>query len=219
MPTLASLITQARQNVRDFGIGSPQYAFQAKLKGANDGTNKVFQTEQRNIVALDALGASAVFFDIGTSIRQNSGFTVTDPTNGVITFGTAPAANSNPFQAYFYWQWATDAEYTAWLNDAAAFLEYTDPTLVPSALSTAMMKFVESRFYTARASSFADKFNSSGGIAGQDANPVSEQFRKLSKDAMALAMQLRTEYYQNPKRFKPASGVTAYGTDPGSPIR
>lgn len=218
--TLAQLITTLRTLTRDTGWGSPQFAFQEKPVGKNDGVNAVFQTQHENVVVTDPSSNPAVFFDVGSSTRITAGFSVTDAVNGIVAFSVAPAADSSPFQVYYYWYWFTDAEHTQFLNDAGNWLGFADPTTTTPGLLPALFEYSKSQFFFARAASFADKFDSESPVGGQRAGQAAKALTDLGKAAAEEARRKRDDYYKAQGAvLKPASGTATYGIDPGSPIR
>ncbi len=211
MSDIPTLISRARIIADD--TSTSNRIVDERLSPPPDGNRKVFRLANRNVVT------GSVYLTIGSSDRSNTGFTV-DLVNGFVTFTTAPQANQDPFDAEYYLQWFTDAEYTEFLNEAASILSVATADLVNNGLVAALLQLSLFFFYNRRATQYANKYSSSGGQAGQQVESVTSNFRALAKIAYANGMALRDDFYAKQGQQKnPASAVIGYGFDLFTPPR
>ena len=178
-----------------------------------DGVNKIFLLA--NFPVVDA----SVFVTQDASVRSQAGFTV-DDANGIVTFTVAPLATLTTFRADYNYYFATDTEYTEFVAQALSYLGMADISAVPQGLESAMVEYAKYAYYTKRATDYATRYDSSGGIAGYQVSSVTKNFLALAKAAFAMAADVRDDYYKRKgKRNAPASGSFNYGIDPYTPIR
>lgn len=221
--TLAALIVSLRSLASDttdsnviFGekIGDTQFVV--------DGTNKVFRLRNVPVVGTVATAASVYLTRPGTSYRIQTGFTMTDMANGILTFTAAPTANENIYADYNYY-FFSDAKYTEFLNEAASNIlqdATDDPTTVEAGLIPAMLQYALAYFFKARASQYQNRYSSSGGEAGQSVESVAKGFTMLATAAEKRADTMREDFYKRQgQREAPSAAVTNYRIDPITPIR
>lgn len=212
MATLANLITNLRILAKD--TPTSKVVFGEMLGSGDtpsfpvDGVNTVFRLKKPALS--DAAGAPTyTFFTIvghGAVARSQSGLTITDPANGIITFsaapnpgnGTYPVAPPSGVYVDYNWVWFMDSDYTEFLNLACEMVlaGVTDPTLVQSGLDTAMMQYALSQFWYARASQYAEQYRSAGGEASEDVQTVAQTYLALGKAANARGDYLKLDFYK-----------------------
>jgi len=181
--------------------------------GKRDGANVLFKLAYDNIVT------GSVFLTTGATVRTQAGFTVAVAT-GFVTFAAAPSGNENPWFVDYYFQWATDAEYTTFLDQALENVGAGAGNAPDAKMLPAVMQFALSAALNARAIQYARKYSASGGIAGQQVDVVTQNFRNLAKDAWQRAVDLlEAATKRQGRRNVPASAVFNYNIDPGSPRR
>lgn len=214
--TLADLIVSLRTLAND--TATSNLVRQETPTGAVDSSNTKYRVQNVNIVA------GSVYMTVGSSFRSQTGFTV-DSANGIIAYTVAPTAGSKPFEADYCFNWFVDSDHTQFLNRGADALGYytsgaPDPAAVPAGLTSALIHYALHHFWERRASQYANKYNSTGGMAGQSVEVVTKAFKALSDTAMADAIKFRDDYYNKQgRKGNPASGVTSYKIDPYTPKR
>jgi hypothetical protein len=209
--TIADLIIRARILSNDTAVAN----FSRETPtGRNDGTNKYFQTQNKNVIAASA------FLTVNTSYRAITGFTWTDATQGLLNIDPAPTANANPFWIDYNFYWFQDTDYTEFINDAGLKLSVLDPTTVNPGLVDALLQYALGYFWQRRATQYAHKYASTGGTVGQSVEKVTEAFRELSDQAFKKGDDFRLAFYQRQgQREAPASTSTNVNVDPYTPIR
>ena len=208
----ATVITRLRKLAEDGPADN--FAAQETPAGKRDSSNVLYQLAHRNVVT------SSVYLTTGTTVRTQSGFTV-DTANGLLTFGTAPVGTENPWYVAYYWQWATDAQYTEFIDEGLANCGLSSSSDVPEGLMSAVLQYALSAALTKRAIESARRYNATGGIAGQQVDVVTQNFRMLAKDAWDKATKLLDAYSNRQgRRQAPASTIaTATQMDPFTPRR
>jgi hypothetical protein len=163
--------------------------------------------------------ASSVYLTTGTTIRTQTGFTV-DATNGLLTFATAPTGSENPWYVDYYWQWMTDTDMSAFLDQASYDIGYSPTSTIPDGLTNAFTMFAAAHFYERMAAKYASRFNSSGGGQGQSVDVVTQNYKKLADNAISQAEKMKTAYYtRHGQREAPATATNAPTIMPYTPIR
>lgn len=181
--------------------------------GKRDGSNKTFLLAYQNIVT------GSVYLTQNGTIRTQAGFTV-DTANGILTFTAAPLAADNPFSVAYNWQWATDADYTEFLDNALEDLGSVVGGDVAEGLYPALFQIALYHALNRRAIQYARRYAASGGIAGQQVDVVTKNFSDLAEKAWKKGMQLRDDYYaKQGRKLSPASKVFGYNIDPFTPRR
>lgn len=186
---------------------------QGNLK--NDGSNTNFRLQNRNIVS------GSAYVTINSSYRSQSGFTV-DTVNGLIVFGSAPVADSDPFYFDYNFYWFADSDYQDFVTSAVEDLGfvYADPIPVPSGLYPALIQYSLYYYWTRRSTQYAHRYSSSGGQASQTIEAVTKNFMSLASQALKAAVQKRDDFYKRQgQRNAPASSTAVYRIDPITPIR
>jgi hypothetical protein len=214
MTTMADLI----QRMRTFADDSPSanYIRGETLKPKPDGTRLRFFLDHQNIAK------DSIFITNGSgeaNYRMASGFNA-DLSNGIVTFDVAPGVGVNPFEADYNFFWFTDADHENFLNNGAIYLGYSNPLSVIAGLVPAMLQFGLHHYWIRRASHYAHKYASSGGMASHSVDVVSKEFHALANSAWDKGVQFRDDYYKRlGQRSAPASAAPAFGIDPFTPIR
>ena len=204
--------------LRGFADDSPSanYIRGETLKPKPDGTRVRFFLDYQNIAK------NSVYITMGTgesNYRLSSGFSV-DEANGIVTFDTAPAANLNPFEADYNFLWFNDNDYQGFLNNAAIFLGSPNALAVIPGLQPAMYQFGMYHYWLRRASHYAHKYASTGGMASHSVDVVPKMFKDLAESAWNKGIQFRDDYYKRlGQREAPAANAENYAIDPFTPIR
>ena len=186
-----------------------------------DGSNTKFRLGGQDGHTLPVVASSVYVTIVGSSFRTQSGFTLSDAANGILTFSPAPSNGAQVLVDYNYY-WFADAFYNEFLTQAAqmALAGTTDSTSVPEGLKEAMMQYALYLFYGARASQYAERYSSSGGEAGQSVESVAKVYLSLANAAKKRADEIRDDYYKRQgQRHAPASATVSYQIDPITPIR
>lgn len=232
--TIANLITSLRtlahDKLTDKAIFGEQLGGSDQLAFPVNGSNTVFRLKQ--IPLADAAGTAGAALYVWVTIvgtgavtRTHNGFAITDPLNGIITFTAAPnPGSSNNAGVYvdYNYVWFTDTVYTEWLNQAAndTYAGVTDATQIPEGLIEAMLQYALYYFYMNRATQYAERYESSGGDAGEQVQTVTQAFTALAKAAKASGDAKRKDYYQRQgQRDLPSSQDGNVTFDPITPIR
>ena len=214
MTVLATLITDLRILAND--SPSANFIRGETLKPKPDGTRKNFYLDFQNIVP------NSVFITAGAgdaNFRQASGFTV-DGANGIIVFASAPAVGLNPFEADYNYNWFRDADHQEFLNNGATLIGYPTPESVIAGLTAALLHFALYSYWLRRASFYANKYSSTGGLAAQQVDVVTGNFKSLAKMAWDMGTKFRDDYYKRlGQREAPSSASLNYKIDPFTPIR
>lgn len=214
MTAIATLITNLRQLSND--TPTANLISRETMKPKPDGTRKKFYVDYQDLVS------GSVYTTIGNTdagFRIQTGFTV-DLANGIITFSAAPAAGSDPFTADYNFYWFTDTDYTEFLDEASKQLSVLTAEQVPSALSMALMQFGLFYFWQRRASQYASRYASTGGLSSQNVDTVTKNFRDLAKAAWDSGTKFRDDYYlKQGEQNQPAAAVFNYGISPYTPKR
>lgn len=207
----ATHITRLRQLADD--APKANYAAQETPGGKRDSSNVLFWLAHRNVVA------SSIYLTSGATVRTQSGFTPNE-VDGFITFASAPTGNETPWYVAYFWQWATDADYTEYLDEAlgnVGVLRGGDPA---EGLLPAIYQFALSAAMTRRAIEYARRYQATGGIAGQQVDVVTNNFRMLAKDAWARATDLLRAFSDRQgRKLAPSSRVIQHRIDPYTPGR
>jgi hypothetical protein len=204
MATLASLIVSVRNLLND---GATSYFVKEDLFSQTDANKTAirFKTTCRNIVAY----------------VDNLLVTPTSPvaSTGIFTLAVAPKTSLST--EYFY-NLATDAEYTEALNSAAEETvgAATDPTTIPAGLVTALKKFALANM----AGKFADQsawfYLARSGDKEFDKDKISKKFLDLQTAYYKQATDAREGFYKRlGAREAPSSGIANYGIQPYGPRR
>lgn len=231
--TLPQLITSLRALASD-SLDS-KVIFSEQLGGSDylafpvDGVNTVFRLKSAPLSDQAGTPVYTWLTIIGTGAvsRVHTGFTITDPVNGIITFNTAPNPGSGTPNAGVYldynYLWFTDAKHTEFLNNAAQDTfagTTTDPTTIVDGLTQAMFQYALSYFWKARASLYAEQYESTGGDASERVQTVTQAYLALAKDAKTQGDNKRMMYYQRQgQRDEPSSQDGNVNFDPITPIR
>lgn len=207
-PTVTSLIDKLRILSND--TDTANFSSPESSNPQPDGANKRFRLQYRNVVI------GSVYATYASNYRTQVGFVV-DYQNGIVTFTTAPTVGSALLFDYNY-QFYDDTDYNEFIGEASSLLLYPDPTTLPDGLVPSMLRFALSIFFTRRASAYANKYKSTGGLSGQDVDMVTKNYRDLSKDAYAQGEKLRDNFYERAgQRAEPASSIIKTGIDPMTP--
>ena len=207
---IAAAIVKVRTSLGDSAAGKLQ-------RGENlpkpDGVTTIFFLQNFNVVS------ASIYITADASIRSQSGFTP-DYANGIITFTVAPSASLTIFRADYNYYAATDTEYTEFINDALSLLGIAAVTSVPQGLEAALVKLAQYGYFTKRATDYATRYSSSGGMVGQQVESVCANFTKLAKLAFDTGTTMREDYYKRQgRRAAPASGAIAYNPQDYTPER
>lgn len=231
--TLAQLITSLRALADDSLDSKPIFSEQMggsdNLSFPVDGSNRVFRL--KSIPLADSTGTPVYTWltikGTGSVTRSQSGFTITDPKNGIITFTVAPnPGTSNPNDGVYFdynYVWFTDAKYTEFLNNAAQDTlagSSTSPITIVDGLVQAMLQYALSYFWTARASRYAEQYESTGGDASEQVQTVTQAYLALAKNARKTGDTMRLDFYERQgQRELPSSQDGHVNFDPITPIR
>ena len=207
---IAAAIVRVRASLSDSGTSKLQ-------RGENllkpNGTQTIFLLANFNVVS------GSVYVTQDASVRSQSGFTMDYP-NGIITFTVAPVSTLTKFYVDYNYYFATDTEYTEFVNQALSYLGIAAVSDVPLGLEAALIEYAKYAFYTKHATEYANRYNSSGGIAGHQVESVTKNYLALATTAFKMAADLRNDYYERKgKRAAPASGSFNYNIDPYTPPR
>ena len=207
---IAAAIVRVRASLGDSAASKLQ-RFENLFKP--DGVYRIFFLANFNVVA------GTVYVTQDASVRSQTGFTV-DTANGILTFTVAPLSTLTKFYADYNYYFATDAEYTEFVNQALSYLGIADITGVPQGLEAALIEYAKYAYYQKRATEYANRYNSSGGVAGHQVESVTKNYLALGKSAFTMASDLRDDFYKRKgKRNAPASGSFNYSIDPWTPTR
>ena len=192
-----------------------------------NGSNVTFRLKSIPVVAAPPFSSPTWSVYITTNVsgtitpRNQTGFTLSDPFNGIVTFGSAPLSGTLITADYNY-LWFPDASYNEWLVEAAqqTLAGVTDPASIVEGLVEPMLQYALSHFAMARASFFGEQIRASGGDQSQDAQSKADFYRNMAKDAYNKAVALQALYYQRQgQRYAPAYGDIQHNWDPITPIR
>jgi len=230
--TVSSLITSLRL-LADDGPDS-KVVYEEKITRATtpaDGSNKIFRLSSIPVVT------SSIYITIigtGATYRTQTGFTLTDAANGIITFVTAPnpgAGSGNGVYADYNYQYFSDEKYLEFLVEGSENLQLSqtppDPSTVVSGLVPALLQYGLSMFFKARYAQYASRYASTGGQAGHSVEVVGQTYLKAADMAEKRADKLRDDYYKKQgQSLTPAyAGTSILGAqiasqiDPISPPR
>lgn len=228
----ATLTTAARTEARDLPQSNP--VMREGLNGPRDGVNTVFYLANRNIVSgIVSSVQYGPWATYGTTIRSLSTgafpFTL-DALNGIVTFTTAPDGGSSgaltqPLQMDYYFQWFLDADYSTWIDQATEELgqvagSFVGPVSGGGDLTPALIQYVAERFWTNRASQYANKYATATSGASENIQTVTANFLSLAKVARAKAEKMRVAAYQDPGgKVSPYAATITYGMPNYTPRR
>lgn len=173
-----------------------------------DPTTLVFYLSQKPIVA------SSVFITLGTVIRQTAaaaGCTV-DLVNGILTFAAAPAAQ--PFLVDYNYNFFQDADYQEFIFQGMRLIGLPGnlTQMVDELLAPAVYEGAKAYWYKGMATSYANRYRSSGGGMGQDVDVVTANYLKLAAKCEADAITMTDRYYTRQSQNKaPSSHFLNYG--------
>lgn len=232
--TLAGTITTIRALVGDTGAHRESMIRDERLEGV-DGTNKRFTVLYYPIVTVATVpqfelrktaGATVTVLTYVSGTPTGSEFTV-DPDTGIVTVGTAPAAN-DPIEvltATYKFFWYTDEAYNEFIVQASIALGFT-PNMalttaalraaaalvaVPDGMLDALHKMAGHLFNKRRATEYATRFASSSGGQNVNVDVVTTNFRKLADELWDEAIQARDDFYKRRGgREAPAGAVGNY---------
>lgn len=229
--TLAGLITSFRELVED---APDSKLIEGEMVGGADtpwypvnGSNTTFQLKNK---PLSDYAGSPVYMWLtiigsGAVTRTQSGFTIADQVNGIVSLTTAPnpgtSGNDGVYFSYNYQDYS-DAKYANWLYQAAqmTLAGTTDPTTIPNGLSDAMLQYGVWLYALSRQAFFSRQYDSHAGDSSVSPQTRAQAYAALAKSAKAQADTLRDDYYKRQgQRFAPASATISLGWDPISPIR
>jgi len=191
-----------------------------------DGTNKKFRLGGP-AKTIPVVAASVYITIVGTGavFRTQTGFTLDDATNGLISFTVAPnpgAGQGNGVYADYNYQWFTDAKYTEFLNESAqqTLAGVADPTAIVEGLKEVMLQYALAHFWMSRASQYAERYSSSGGEAGQSIESVAKAYITMADNANKRADKLKLDFYKRQgQREAPAVSLPHFSIDPITPVR
>ena len=206
------LINRVRTEAKDLANSNPRFG--DTPVGDRDGANTMFRLPFPNPVA------GTLYFTFGTSKRSQAGFTILDQAAGYVNITAAPDTTTQPFFFDYYFQWCTDAEITKFIDGATEDLGGVMGTDLEAGLYSAQVQFAISRYWKARASSYAHLYATAGGGANASPESLTENFMKLAREATKEGVRLMTSFYtRHGKRNAPASGTISYGISPYTPRR
>lgn len=218
-----TLIARIRNEGADTLSSNPRYG--EVPAGVRDGNNKVFKLANANIVSgTIATVQYGPYVNYGANVRQLAAGTFPfsiDTLNGLATFTGAPDSGATqPFTIDYFFQFFTDAEYTAMIDAAGEELGVAAGTAVAEGLYPAQIKYALERYWTRRATVWAIQYTSAGGGASEDATTPAQTFLALAKEARKAGDNLMKLYYTSQgQNLKPASGTFNYKFDPYTPKR
>lgn len=236
--SLATLTTSLRALTGD--SLDAKVIFSEQLGGADqpafpvDGSNTTFRLKNAPLSDGNSAGSADTVYTwvtiVGTGAtvrsRLHTLFTVTDYVNGIIHFVSAPNPGSATPAAGVYvdynYVWFSDAKYLEFLNQAAnmTLAGVVDATQIPEGLAEAMLQYAVGYFWKARASQYADRYQSSGGDAGEQVQTVTQAFLALAKEAQSRGDYLKKDYYQSQgQQNLPSSQDSNVNFDPITPLR
>lgn len=238
MSSIAGLTTSLRRlthdDVDDKVVFSEQLGGNDQLAFPVDGVNRTFRLKSAPLANPNTSGtqdATYVWVTIigaGATVRSQSHtlFSVTDQVNGIITFAVAPnpgsaVSNAGVYVDYNFF-WFTDAKYQEFLNQAAnmTVAGVTDATQIAEGLVEPMLQYAIAYFWKARASQYAERYESTGGDASQRVQTVTQAYLALAKEAQSRGDYLKKDYYQRQgQRDLPSSQDGNVSFDPITPIR
>jgi hypothetical protein len=207
------LIARLRVDGNDTATSNPRLG-ETPL-GKRDGSNVLFRLAYPNILT------GSIYRTYGSTVRVQTGFTVTDAPTGYITLTAAPDSGATqPFFFDYYQQWFLDADYTSMIDEATEELGTPAGTAVIENLYPVLVQLALERYWLRRASQYATLYASSGGGAMAHPDTVSGTYIRLAKDARAKAAAMRVAAYVDPgAKQAPASGTITYGISPYTPRR
>lgn len=233
--TLTELITTIRAMSND--ALDNKVIFAEQIGGSDtpsfpvDGSNKMFRLKQVPLSDVSGLTGEAQYAWLtirgtGSVVRTHAGFKVLDQENGIIEFTTAPnPGNVNPTDGVYFdynYVWFTDAKYTEFLNQAAqmTLAGVAGPASMVAGLTPAMLHYALGSFWRARASLFAEQYESHGGDAGEQVQTVTQAYLALAASSEKRADFLKQDYYKaQGQRESPAAQDVGVNFDPITPIR
>lgn len=210
--TVPDLVLRLRLLANDYPDSNKIYFETGKLPKSPDGSQLFFKLQNSNITP------GTVYASYESNVRTQGGFVV-NYQDGIVTFSLAPALGSELTFDYTY-QFSTDTDYQEFLNEAAEILGFTTASSVDSGLIPALLQFGLYNFFIKRASSYAYRFASSGGIASEAVSTVTGEYQKLADIAQKRGTSLMNNFYTRAGRQKsPAFGQTRVHVDPYTPKR
>ena len=198
-----------------------------------DGSNKIFQLKNKPLADTGTVASpgSPVYtwltiIGTGATTRAQTGFTIIDQINSIISFSAAPNPGTSTPNAGIYFSYNyldySDAKYTEWLSEAAqlTLAGVTDATFVPVGLSAAMLQYGVWLYAQSRQAFFARQYEAHAGDSSEAAQTRAQQYGALARAAKANADMLKVDYYKRQgEREEPSSASICHNWDPISPIR
>lgn len=220
----AALTLQARAEARDLVSQNP--ISRETPIGDIDGVNVIYYLQNKNIVS-GTVGAVnyGPFVTLSTSKRATTGY-VLDALNGILTLTVpVPTPLLPPWFVDYFFQWFTDTDYQTWIDQATQELAQTaglfvGPVAGGGDLTPALIQYVIERFWTARASLYANKYATTAAGASEQIQTVTANFLSLAKAARVKAAAMRVAAYVDPgQKLAPASGTITHNIGRYTPRR
>jgi hypothetical protein len=165
------------------------------------------------ILANKPIVAASVYITQGTTIRQTAAAAncTVDLVNGLLTFHTAPSQvplvdyNFNFFQ---------DADYQEFIYQGMRLVGLPGnlTQTVDELLAPAVYEGAKAAWYAALATTYANRYKSTGGGMGQDVDAVTANYMKLGAKAEAEAIAKANRYYtRQGQNLAPSAHFLNYG--------
>lgn len=214
-----TLIARIRAEASDKTDSNP--VFGETPVGTRDGVNVNFRLQNSNLLSgVIATVQYGPWRTYGATYRSLAGYTVADAVNSVLTLTAAPDATTMPFFLDYYFQWFTDATYTSWIDTATEELGGAAGTGLAEGLYGALIQYALDKYWTNRASLYANKHAVSGYGTSESLEAVTKAYLELAKLARKKGDALRDAYYQAfGQQLKPSSYTVSYGMNPWAPKR
>ena len=207
--TVAQVILEGRTAVND---GYGDHLITDDVSSQANGTNKVFQLNNQNIVqTVDGSPANLIAYVNNAAVTV----TVTSEEGGIVTFAAAPAAGAL-IQCLYYWFMLSDAQWITLLQSAERFVSGVDPLIstVASLMDVAdnlilpVETYAEYLACTKMASLAHWFYNSEAGGKTFDKASISERWLNQAKDLLKEAEGSREDPYRRYDQSKaPAYAV------------
>lgn len=197
--TLAASVSDLRRLLNDGP--TDKLAYNKKIIGQIDGTNKLFKTfEQRRFsnFTMAAISPSPEGVFVNGVRLLNTSVVTDDPVSGAFSLLAAPADGDTVTAAY-YWRWFEDPELEMFIVNALQMvLTTTNPTTAPDGLIPAILSFAAGEAYGKLSIRWTTNMSNQYMLEdaprdkqGQLLNP----FIPLQKQMEDRARQLRKDYY------------------------
>jgi hypothetical protein len=201
--TTAAAITNLRSLIKD--NPTDKICYQKEVIGMVDGTNPYFKTfEYRRLTNFTTNAGST--FPLGVwknnTLLTSVQVTADDTASGAFTLANAviPSATSRDvIRATYYYQWFTDSELDAFLQNASAWLGLGNTYInIPDGLNVAALRFSAQEAYEAAAMKYSTRMAEVYKLSDAPSEAILKSiqaFREMANDFMSKAETLRDDYY------------------------